>query len=346
MDRTASDRNFLVLVLFLLVGAGVLFSQPLVAMWFGFILAGYSVIANDSIQTIGTFLASNKNKKWYVLWLYLGGIFILTTLNSWLNHNGDVSYGRLATKGLEQSPEEFNYLQLAAPIFLIIVTYLRMPVSTTFLILSSFAKKSSTIGKILLKSLTGYFIAFFSSLILWPLIKKLLDKYGAKKPHRSWIVVQWVISGLLWAAWFMQDAANIAVYLPRQLSLVQLIAFMGVIFFGMGLLIYFRGGGIQSIVKEKVYVDDVRHATAIDTIYALILYYFKIQSKIPMSTTWVFLGNIGGRELAMSAMGCRSMKKAKKMVFRDITYAVIGLVISFFIALGVNDHFKAVFLGW
>lgn len=57
-----------------------------------------------------------------------------------------------------------------------------------------------------------------------------------------------------------------------------------------------------------------------------------------------FRGNVGGRELAMSAMGCRNMKKAKKMVFRDVTYAVIGLVISFFIALGVNDHFKAVFL--
>ena len=34
----------------------------------GFGLAGYSVIANDSIQTLGTFIASKKKWfKWYTL---------------------------------------------------------------------------------------------------------------------------------------------------------------------------------------------------------------------------------------------------------------------------------------
>ena len=34
----------------------------------GFALAGYSVIANDSIQTLGTFIASKKKWfKWYTL---------------------------------------------------------------------------------------------------------------------------------------------------------------------------------------------------------------------------------------------------------------------------------------
>ena len=34
----------------------------------GFALAGYSVIANDSIQTLGTFIASKKKWfKWYIL---------------------------------------------------------------------------------------------------------------------------------------------------------------------------------------------------------------------------------------------------------------------------------------
>ena len=31
---------------------------------FGFLLAAYSVIANDSAQTLGTFIASNKETKW------------------------------------------------------------------------------------------------------------------------------------------------------------------------------------------------------------------------------------------------------------------------------------------
>ena len=31
----------------------------------GFSLADYSVIANDSIQTLGTFITSNQRFKWY-----------------------------------------------------------------------------------------------------------------------------------------------------------------------------------------------------------------------------------------------------------------------------------------
>ena len=140
-NEETQDKPFLILILILMVGAGVLFKMPQVAMWFGFILAGYSVIANDSIQTIGTFLASNQNRRWQVLWAYLSSVFIFTTWYSWFNYSGDVSYGRLAAKGLEVAPQRFDYLQLAAPIFLLILTYLKMPVSTTFLILSSFADK-------------------------------------------------------------------------------------------------------------------------------------------------------------------------------------------------------------
>ena len=36
----------------------------------GFTLASYSVIANDSVQTLGTWIASNSNKfKWYYMWM-------------------------------------------------------------------------------------------------------------------------------------------------------------------------------------------------------------------------------------------------------------------------------------
>ena len=39
---------------------------------FGFTLAAYSVVGNDSIQTLGTFLTSNEDKPWWVLWLLPG----------------------------------------------------------------------------------------------------------------------------------------------------------------------------------------------------------------------------------------------------------------------------------
>jgi len=34
----------------------------------GFSLASYTVIANDSIQTLGTWMASNKEIDWKILW--------------------------------------------------------------------------------------------------------------------------------------------------------------------------------------------------------------------------------------------------------------------------------------
>ena len=35
----------------------------------GFSLASYSVIANDSVQTLGTWMASNQARfKWYYMW--------------------------------------------------------------------------------------------------------------------------------------------------------------------------------------------------------------------------------------------------------------------------------------
>jgi len=77
----------------------------------------------------------------------------------------------------------------------------------------------------------------------------------------------------------------------------------------------------------------------IDFIYAIILFYFKMHSKIPMSTTWVFLGLIGGRELAMNLRksGDRTVKSAALMMARDTGAAILGLLISLMIAMACND---------
>jgi phosphate/sulfate permease len=98
----------------------------------------------------------------------------------------------------------------------------------------------------------------------------------------------------------MQDAANISIFLPRSLSFEKFLFFTGYIFLGLGILFYLRGDKIQEIVTEKTTVEDVRNATIIDLVYTLILLIFQWASKIPMSTTWVFLGLMGGREIAIA----------------------------------------------
>ena len=113
-----------------------------------------------------------------------------------------------------------------------------------------------------------------------------------------------------------------------------------IVVIGLGLLLYYKGGRIQKIVTEKSVVTDVRFATLIDLIYCVILFYFKLHSKVPMSTTWVFIGLLAGRELGMAIMktGDKSVWNAVKLGFKDMSYALIGLVISIAFAIGVNDQ--------
>jgi phosphate/sulfate permease len=222
-----------------------------------------------------------------------------------------------------------------------------MPVSTSVLLLSAFSTQANSIGKVLSKSFTGYILAFFVAIIVWLLVQKFVSKYfQKKKPAKFWTPLQWITSGALWSIWISQDAANIAVYLPRSLDIYQFIAFSGFIFLGLGVLFYLKGDKIQGIVNEKSGVTDVRAATVVDLVYACLLYYFKVVSTIPISTTWVFIGLLGGRELAVAITKKRlkkrkkSLKKASRMLGRDLLYASIGLILSLLLAFAINSDLR------
>ena len=352
-DIVREERSFILLVAVLFVVGGIVYPYPAVAMWFGFVLAAYSAVSNDSIQTIGTFIASNAHRRWYVLWLYIGTIFLITVIYGWYVNDGDVSYGRLLARESDGSlsypqPDQFNFLQIAAPILLLVLTRLRMPVSTTFLLLSSFAVSQGAVASVINKSLAAYALAFGLGFIVWFSITNLTKKYFKKEPAPWWAVAQWITSGSLWSVWIMQDAANIAIYLPRQLGVGQLLAFSLVVFFGLGLIFFLKGDRIQQIVNEKSEVTDIRAATLIDFVYASILVYKLTISVIPMSTTWVFIGLLGGRELAMRLREKTSsserkvrLQEALLMIGKDVALATIGLLVSVALAMGVNPTFRA-----
>ena len=337
------NQLFLALLAVGFLVSAFIYPMPGPARWLGFLFAAYAAVANDSIQTIGTFIASNKGTKWYWLWLFIGGIFVVTVLFSWVTYDGDVSYQRLQSKGFSEAPSRFAYLQVVAPLVLVVLTRLRMPVSTTFLLLSSFATSVSGIGGVLAKSLSGYAVAFIVAAIVWGALAKPMQRWFTGEAHPAWRVGQWITSGALWSVWIQQDAANIAVYLPRSLGMVEFIVFTSVVFLGLGVLFKSGGEKIQQVVDEKSAVVDVRPATIIDLVYAVILYYFKMQSKIPMSTTWVFLGLLGGRELMMSIQGLtnRGRLATLKLLGRDVSFAGIGLGVSILLAALVNDKFAA-----
>jgi len=142
----------------------------------------------------------------------------------------------------------------------------------------------------------------------------------------------------------MQDAANIAVFLPRQLNVWEFLVYTGFVFLGLGFLFYLKGDRIQGIVNEKTKVTDVRAATLVDFVYAIILFYFKMLNNVPMSTTWVFIGLLGGRELAIALAKSKKLTKRKARIFRaytlarrDIVKAGIGLLVSLILALIINE---------
>lgn len=353
-DFPKTERPFLITICILIAFAGLVTPYTYAAMWFGFALAAYSAIANDSIQTIGTFISSNSKRPWWLLWLFMGVVWIVTVFYSWYTFNGDVSYGRLSVPGLEKAPESFVFLQLAAPITLLVLTRMRMPVSTTFLLLNVFTYKAGTILDVMFKSFVGYLLAFVLAILVWFILERFVKNYlkGEAKPY--WMVLQWITSGTLWSVWIMQDAANIAVFLPRQLSALEFSIYAGFVFLGLGFLFYLKGDKIQEIVNEKSNVTDVRAATLVDVVYAVILFYFKLYNNVPMSTTWVFIGLLAGRELAIALGKHGKAKKRNAWVFRafrlakkDVFKALIGLVVSLILAIlinkGVRDELLAMF---
>ena len=301
----------------------------------GFLLASYSVIANDSIQTLGTFIASNRESiHWKILWLFGATIFSIVVVYGWITYGGDISYGRL-TRIDYIEPQWYHAV---APAILLVLTRFGIPVSTTFLVFSVFAS-SIVLEKIVIKSVVGYGVAAVSAYLIWLVISSFIDeKLDKVRPEniKYWRVAQWTTSGYLWFAWLQHDLANIAVYLPRQLSLPLL---LGVVLLGicfLGFIFYSGGGRIQKIVLNKTGSRYLRSTSIIDVIYATILFFFKELNDLPMSTTWVFVGLLSGRELAMSTT--RKDYKLKyifPIVAKDFGKLLLGLAISILVVFGV-----------
>jgi len=344
----------------------------------GFLFAAYAVIANDSIQTLGTFLASNSHRPWWVLWIFAAGIMVLALLSnqfgpqiaSWFRGMGVgplASFfagfdGGLADGKLNSIPypeQGIQWYHALPPIVLLFLTRFGIPVSTTFLVLTVFAltggaQTEGVMESMLIKSLTGYVVAFAAGAIVWLVISRIWETWIGRTDHNenshpAWSIAQWLTTGFLWFTWLQQDFANIFVFMPREAVLdangevtsmvfapFTVIAGALIMAAMMAYIFATRGGEIQKIVTTKTHTVDVRAATIVDLIYAIVLYYFKELNDVPMSTTWVFLGLLAGRELAISVVTkLRTRGAAAFDVGSDAFRAFIGLVISVGLAIGM-----------
>lgn len=301
----------------------------------GFLLAAYAVIGNDSAQTLGTFISSNKKKTdWRIMWAFTSVILAATLMWGW--SQGDIAFGRLNKIPL---PEQFQWYHALAPMLLLGLTRFGVPVSTTLLTLSAFSS-GLVLEKIIMKSALGYGVAAVAAYAIWMALTRFFnEKNPVKEEHkRFWTIAQWCSTGFLWHMWLSHDIANIFVYLPRDgVSLPAMLGIIGILVAGLAHLFYTNGGKIQEIVLSKSGTRFIRSACLIDLFYALVLWYFKIHSEIPMSTTWVFVGLLAGRELAVY----RTFNKGKKvkaifpLLVGDFLKIMLGLALSVAVVSGV-----------
>lgn len=302
----------------------------------GFLLASYTIIANDSMQTLWTFIASNKKIKWQYLWAWASSVLAWTIIYSFLAYWWDISYWRL-----EKIPYTIiQWYHILPPIILLILTRFWIPVSTSLMIFSVFWSQL-IFEKVLLKSFFGYWLALAVGFILFFIIsyifKNKKQEKLTEKTENNWRIFQWATTWFLWFTWLSHDIANIAVFLPRKLNIYYLIIILLVLILSLWYVFYNKWWKIQEIVKEKTNLDYIKTATFIDLIYAFILLFFKWYNSIPMSTTWVFLWLIAWREIAIYFTTKNyKFKTLFPILWKDLVKVIFWLIISIFIVLFVK----------
>jgi hypothetical protein len=248
----------------------------------------------------------------------------------------------LARMELRRDVSQFiDWRYLIPPFVLLILTRYGFPVSTSFLVLITF--QPAVLTSMLTKSLMGYLVAMLAAIFMYFLVLRVVEskwrREGEANIHPMWTVFQWCSTAFLWSMWLVQDMANIFVYLPRMPGVGWLVFAITWMVAVQAFIYYTHGGKIQRVVTTKTNTHDVRSATFVDLIYGVVLYIFKVQSNVPMSTTWVFLGLLAGREIAfaLSRTEARSIKKALKLARKDLVKAGFGLGVSVAIAFLINN---------
>ncbi len=308
--------------------------MELIIGWIGFLLAVYSVMGNDApAQVLGTLIASHPDRKW-VLWLGSSAVLVAALVYSWVNYDGGVSFDRLHR--IPETPMKWYFL--LGPLGLLVLTRFGVPVSTSFMVLAMLTvgagglesliagDNSSVLNAIIIKSMIGYGLSFAVAFGLWFVLDRLVTLKGEAN-LTYWRPLQYLSTGTLWWFWLSHDMANIAIFLPRELSVWALIIICIVSVASLGLVFRESGGRVHKVVFKGDREMDIRSATLIDAVYAMILFFFKEWNDLPMSTTWVFVGLMGGREIGRAIWTGRTRKPFRR-VFAKLGMLTLGAVVS------------------
>lgn len=150
-----------------------------------------------------------------------------------------------------------------------------------------------------------------------------------------WRWAQTFTTALLFSTWLMHDMVNIAVFLPSNFGLEIMLLISVLFILGLAYTFHINGWPVGNIVTKKTTTNEIIAATMIDLIYFVILLIFKEWSNIPMSTTWVFVWLLAGRQFAIRTVNRVDVVKwswrmavAFKESWKDFSKIMVGLGIS------------------
>ena len=158
-----------------------------------------------------------------------------------------------------------------------------------------------------------------------------------------WRLAQTFTTVLLFGTWLMHDMVNIAVFLPRWFNLEVMLLISVLFILWLAYTFHINGWPVWNIVTKKTSTNEIIAATMIDLVYFVVLLIFKEWSNIPMSTTWVFVWLLAGRQFAIRAINridviewSNRMNVAFKESWKDFSKIMVGLGISVFALIVVR----------
>ena len=170
--------------------------------------------------------------------------------------------------------------------------------------------------------------------VLWILYERKVD-HTLSRNSMFWRIAQTFTTVLLFSTWLMHDMVNIAVFLWPTLSINIMVLISFIFLLGLAYTFRIKWWPVWNIVTKKTSTNEIVAATMIDLVYFAVLLIFKEWSDIPMSTTWVFVWLLAGRQLAIRSINRIDVvewkdrfKVAFKEIWKDFSKIMVGLGIS------------------
>jgi hypothetical protein len=242
------------------------------------------------------------------------------------------------------TPRQINKYYLIAPLILLFLTHMGIPTSSTFLMLSVFLGRHD-IFNMLTKTAASYFMSFAVSAYILSIIlrrhrKYLLNTVPEDKYAGLWNFLQIISTILLVINWLCFSVSNITVFLPRKLDPHDFLLFMFILLFTLASVLSNRGNRMQEILSSKKNANNVKVNVLINVLFSAVLFIFKVVNNVSIATTFVFLGILAGKEVAIvfserDILG-RTYKKTVLNILKDINKCILGVCISLVFVVLIN----------